>query len=701
MDNQGTIDRETLVNLAIYDLQAALDRGEATDIETWSAGDPEIAAELRAYLDDLDGMGLAPPPWSGGDPERTVLLPRRATGKTPTSPELRPGDALGDYVLLEEIGRGGQGVVWKARPRNAREIVVALKTFRGPEFSDPAVVRELRAEARAVARMKHENIVRVSYFGEDSGRWFLVMEFMDGGTLDDRIGRSGMDPRQAAALLEKVARAVHHAHTRNPGVVHLDLKPGNVLLTAEGEPRVADFGLSTHIESEGPEDPGAGSDDEIIVTLSRAGIVGTLPYMSPEMARGSWSDVSTASDIYGLGAILYETLIGRPPFLGKDNKATRELVVRGRLAGPRALNRRVDRELDAVCRKCLAYAPGQRYGSADALANDLRRWLERRPTLAAGRPSVLREARSWVRRNPVAVALTVVAMLGLWGAALAASMAELRADNAKDCANLASQLDRELRLVRRATRVLASDPRLVSALEGPDEDSRRRALEAYLKAAIEKENLFGITGDPFINIFVLSPDGVLLADTLPGSTAVGKGYAVRDYYRAFFGPGPPPGRDDVYVARTFQSSKDGRYKIAVSTRIWGEGEDGGLLGILVANFTIGPRLIDFELGPDTEGASVLCPMDRSDPDRDADDGGPPWPDIAVLDRSYKGTADDRPIAVQLPPSLDFQGDPGLVRAATGPSGGRIVDYHRVGDTQLVVELRRPCPWPFAWPPWGQ
>ena len=186
---------------------------------------------------------------------------------------------------------------------------------------DTDSVRRLREDAKAIARMKHPNIIKVHFFGQDRGRWYFAMELMEGGTVARRLEQYAADPRAAAILIEKVARAIHHAHTRNPGVLHLDLKPGNILLDSEGEPRVTDFGLSARMESLGAflgtspsNDPPRGSSPapptlgEISVAMSTVGMVGTVPYMSPEMAQGRTSDISTASDVYGLGAILYAML---------------------------------------------------------------------------------------------------------------------------------------------------------------------------------------------------------------------------------------------------------------------------------------------------------------------------------------------------------------------------------------------------------
>jgi serine/threonine-protein kinase len=699
-------DREMLVNLAIYDYHAAIDRGESPDPNEWAARNPELAPDLHAYFEGLARLDLLLPPSPALAPGSTAPWhgPRPCKPVAPDA-TFGPGELLGDYVLLEKLAEGGQGVVWKATPQHAREIVVALKTLPGPASDDPASLYRLREDARAISRMKHANIIQTFYFGEDRGRWFFVMELM-AGPLTDRVGFYSTNPRSAAALTEKIARAIHHAHTRNPGVLHLDLKPGNILLTVDGEPKVTDFGLSVRFELiDHPEEaptsrpPGdSNGADSASATFARAGIVGTVPYMSPEMACGRWSDVSTASDVYGLGAVLYSMLTGRPPFQGRDWQETLALVTDGKLVSSRELNRKVDRELNAVCLKCLDRKPERRYGSADALANDLRRWLDRRPTLAGGRASVARELRFWIRRHPFGLALASVATVSLWLVGLGVSMANLRAENKRESERLAGQVNRELRLICRAAQILARDPRLRADLDSFTAPAQTRqlrsAIEKFLATAVGGENLFGIAGgNPLVNVFVLDPKGVLLADTLERSPAIGRSYRLRDYYRALFDNGWPS--DRAYVARSFRSTKDGLYKVAVSTRIWHA--DGTLSGILVANFTIGWRLIDVDLR-DEPNATVLCPMDRSDPLAGVEDRDQSWRYIAVLDSHLAVDREDEPLTFDPSVLPDFQGKPPRAHAIAGPWGGKLTDYHRVGDTNMVVVMRRKCPWPLSWLP---
>lgn len=688
--------RDRRINRAIYNYHQAVERGESAEPQRWLERHPEIADELKAYFEDLAGVAGMP-----GVEVTQVGLSQAGDERD----GLQPGDVLGDYVILEKLGQGGQGVVWKASPRQTPEIVVALKTMVGPAQNDPAAIDRFRNDARAIARMNHPHIVRTSYAGEADGRWFIVMELMEGGAVADRLDDFRQDPRAAAVLVEKVARAIHHAHTRNEGVIHLDLKPGNILLSSAGEPKVTDFGLAVRAEAITQALRGAESstrsdgDVEATATLARAGVVGTAPYLSTEMAAGRWDEVSTLSDVYGLGAVLYSMLTGRPPFSGSSTAETLKQVIQGELQSPRSLNPRVDRELNAICVKCLSPEPARRYGSADALANDLRRWLERRPTLAAGRPSPLRELRFWVARHPLPLALAVLLGAAIWAGSVWLALGETRRENAAEAARLARQLDRELQMICVFTQRLAENDGLQIAWQTPaastDAVDQRRALQSVLDR-LDLRNWFELAGgNPLVNILLLDPQGVELADTMPARSTAGRSFQMRDYFQGVFAP--DASRDDVHIARTFRSLKDGRHKISASTRVWTD--DGRLLGVLVANFTIGPKLLGFDLRKEAGDAAVLCPCDLSDPETNQpEDPAIEWRYVVVLDRRYREDAPITPAAVDVGELRAFQRDPELRHIATGPQRGRVADYHRVGQTPLIVVARRNAPWPLSWRP---
>jgi WD40 repeat protein/tRNA A-37 threonylcarbamoyl transferase component Bud32 len=291
------------------------------------------------------------------------------------------------YEVLEVLGRGGMGVVYKAR-HVALKRSVALKMIRTGAHAGTAELSRFRAEAEAVARLQHPNVVQIHEVGEHDGLPFLCLEYVDGGSLAGQLGGIPLTPARAAELVEVLARAMHAAHLK--GVVHRDLKPHNVLLTAEGLPKVSDFGLAKDLtEAEGQTRTGA--------------VLGTPSYMAPEQAEGK-KEVGPAADVYALGAILYECLTGRPPFRAATPLETLEQVRDREPAAPRHLQPGVPRDLETVCLQCLQKQPHRRYASALELAEDLRRFLEGQPIRA--RPVSWAEAVwKWARRKPAVAGL--------------------------------------------------------------------------------------------------------------------------------------------------------------------------------------------------------------------------------------------------------------------------------------------------------
>ena len=273
---------------------------------------------------------------------------------------------LGDYELLEEIGRGGQGVVFRARQKSLNRIV-ALKVIRLGQWASKVHLRRFRLEAEAAARLEHPGIVPIHEVGERDGSCYFSMKFIEGGQLDQVVRRTPMSIRQAADLIAKVARTVHYAHEH--GILHRDIKPGNILLDAKGEPHLTDFGLARLVESE----------SSVTQTLD---VLGTPSYMAPEQAVGNNAAVSSVTDVYGIGAVLYQLLTGHPPFAGGTTYETIKLLEDTEPRPPRLLNPKLDRDLSTICLKCLEKDPKRRYSSALALAEDLERWLKHEPISA-------------------------------------------------------------------------------------------------------------------------------------------------------------------------------------------------------------------------------------------------------------------------------------------------------------------------------
>jgi hypothetical protein len=339
----------------------------------------------------------------GNPQEDTRAFPPSAAGEAPT---LTPpasqdasathaaalGDGLPGYELLGEIAHGGMGVVYKARQLRLGR-VVALKMILGGQFVAPGDVERFRTEAAAVADLDHPNIVPIYEVGEHAGRHYFSMKLIEGGSLTQHMSRLAADPKGAACLLAKVARAVHHAHQR--GVIHRDLKPGNILLGPDGEPYVTDFGLAKRLQA----------DSKVTQT---GVIMGTPAYMPPEQASGKKGEVTTLADVYSLGAVLYELLTGRPPFQAETPLDTLLQVIEKEPEPPRRLKPEVDKDLEAVCLKCLRKDPHQRYASAAELADDLERWQRGEPTRARP-PTAWQAVRFWLRQN-LRAALWVLAV---------------------------------------------------------------------------------------------------------------------------------------------------------------------------------------------------------------------------------------------------------------------------------------------------
>jgi serine/threonine protein kinase/TolB-like protein/Tfp pilus assembly protein PilF len=322
-----------------------------------------------------------------------------APHSTETAPDAEMLGELGDYELLEVIGRGGQGVVFRARQKSLNR-TVALKVISLGQWASKAHLKRFRREAEAAASLDHPGIVPIHEVGERDGSCYFSMGFVEGGQLDAVAKREPMPIRRAVELIVKLARTVHYAHEH--GILHRDIKPGNILLDAKGEPHLTDFGLARLLETES--------------TVTRTmEVLGTPSYMAPEQAVGNNAAITRATDVYGLGAVLYQLLTGHPPFAGGTTYETIKLVLDTYPRQPRLWNRKIDRDLSTICLKCLEKDPKRRYSSALALAEDLERWLKHEP-IAARRTGPLARGGKWVRRNPTS-ALLVASLVALIAAA--------------------------------------------------------------------------------------------------------------------------------------------------------------------------------------------------------------------------------------------------------------------------------------------
>ncbi|MFA5190497.1 MAG: serine/threonine-protein kinase [Verrucomicrobiia bacterium] len=364
---------------------AELQAGRKPDRASFLARHPELAATL----DCVEALNhLAPPPSSA----HAETIDSSIGGQTPRQPKSEPFADFGRYDLLEEIGRGGMGVVYRARQKEL-DRVVALKIILAGQLASPEVVRRFLAESRAAARLQHPNIVRVFEAGEFQGRHFFAMEYVAGSNLAALARRGPLDPVDAARLVCTVARAVEHLHSQ--GIVHRDLKPSNILLDEKGRPFVTDFGLAKLLDAQSQ--------------MTQSGVIaGTPSYMPPEQAAGRVAEIGPRSDVYSLGAILYELLAGRPPFQAESPLDTLVQVIESEPTLLRDVNPRAPRELELICQRCLEKSPDARYASAAALADDLERFLKG-DAIEARPHGVWQQARRWARREP-ALASRLIAL---------------------------------------------------------------------------------------------------------------------------------------------------------------------------------------------------------------------------------------------------------------------------------------------------
>jgi serine/threonine protein kinase/tetratricopeptide (TPR) repeat protein len=298
---------------------------------------------------------------------------------------------FGDYDIIEEIGRGGQGVVYRARQKSLNRIV-ALKVVGLGQWSSTPHLRRFRHEAEAAASLEHPQIVPIYEIGERDGSCYFSMKFVEGGRLDEVVKRQAMLPRCAAELLVKIARTVQFAHEH--GILHRDIKPGNILLDKSGEPHLTDFGLARLIEQEST------------ITNSFE-VLGTPSYMPPEQAAGNAKELTPAADVYSLGAVFYHMLTGEPPFAGGTTYETIRMVLESEPRNPRTRNAKIGADLSTICLKCLEKDPDRRYATATALAEDLERCLRHEP-IHARRTGMVSRTGKWVRRNAMTTTLAAV-----------------------------------------------------------------------------------------------------------------------------------------------------------------------------------------------------------------------------------------------------------------------------------------------------
>jgi len=366
--------------------------GATIDLSEYRSRFPELSEDVLASAVAASGRFDVDPDTVHYEASNTKV------SLTPASPPARTAapERIGDYEILHELARGGMGVVYKAK-QSRLDRIVALKMILGGVYADPEMIERFTREATALAQLQHPNIVQIYEVNEHDGQPYFSLEFVEGGSLAQKLSGTPMPPKDAAALVETLAAAIDAAHEK--GIIHRDLKPANVLLTKDGTPKITDFGLAKKMEDDGRTRTGA--------------IMGTPSYMAPEQASGLVKELGPLADVYALGAILYEALTGRPPFKGATLLDTLEQVRSTEPVPPSRLQTKCPRDLETICLKCLQKEPSRRYSTALTLAQDLRRFQEGRP-IRAQPVSRSEIAWRWCQRNPVVAGLlTVVVILGI------------------------------------------------------------------------------------------------------------------------------------------------------------------------------------------------------------------------------------------------------------------------------------------------
>jgi tetratricopeptide (TPR) repeat protein/tRNA A-37 threonylcarbamoyl transferase component Bud32 len=461
------------LSAVIAEYLLAVDSGQRPDRQALLDRHPHLAADLETFFRAQEQVEqfctpLREAPAAADTNERakageeTILQqPQVATLSGAVS-------GVPGYELLAEVGRGGMGVVYKARQVRLNRVVALKMILAGAHAATDDLVR-FRTEAEAVAQLPHPNVVQIHEVGEHNGLPFFSLEFCPGGTLAKKLDGTPLPARAAGELVETLARAVHAAHERH--ILHRDLKPANVLLAEDGTPKIADFGLAKRLDEQGQTASGA--------------IVGTPSYMPPEQASGKGKELGPAADIYALGAILYECLTGRPPFRAATPLDTILHVIAYDPVPPSRLEPKTPRDLETVCLKCLQKDPQRRYSSARELADDLLRFLDGLPIRA--RPvSRIERTLKWVRRRPGAAALlggAVVLVLVLVGLGVAYN-AELQAHNKQLTETVKAKDEQRIRAERHYARALAAVDQMLTRI-GEERLARLPGFEEERRAILE------------------------------------------------------------------------------------------------------------------------------------------------------------------------------------------------------------------------
>ena len=606
---------------ALAEYLAAADAGTPPEREAWLAQYPELAGELRDFFaahDEVDRVAsplrelLSTTEFAADENVSTIAL--TSAGHLPP-----PIKTFGDYEIIDEIARGGMGVVYKARQVSLNRLVAVKMILSGQLASDDDV-RRFRAEAEAAANLRHPNIVAIYEVDEFEGQHYFSMEYVAGRSLSQMVREHPLSPQKAARYVKTVAEAIHYAHGQ--GILHRDLKPSNVLIDEADEPRITDFGLAKRI----------GKDSEL--TTSGA-VVGTPSYMSPEQALGG--QVGPATDVYSLGAMLYDLVAARPPFRAESPLETLRQVRDCEPASLRVLNPRAPRDLETICLKCLAKDPQKRYASAADVAAELGRFLEGDPIRARPIGTLARVAR-WTKRHPLAagVMMTIAVLLLLVTGATVSIARQLErqlrrevlASNEYAARNVANTLRGQLSHWGDAVATVANDPELIAAMENGARTGQvqpfvvdRHRFYASPEGGLVKPEEPAL----FTNWFVLDSQGKAVARSPELAHFLGKDYGFRDYFQGAVRA--PTGH--VHVSHVYLSENDRLFKFALSSPIRRPGKNKTTLGVLVATVATDSSFRLPYLHDEHRKAALVGPLDPARDRASAQSSVPPQEVILV------------------------------------------------------------------------
>ena len=561
------------------------------------------------------------------------------------------------------------GVVYKARQRTLNRVVALKLTLAGARAT-AAEIKRFHTEAKAAATLQHPNVVAIHEVGEHEGQHYFSMDYIEGKSLADVIRRTPLSAERAARYVKIIAEAIHYAHQR--GILHRDLKPHNVLIDAEDEPRITDFGLARQIEVD--------SD----LTVSGLAL-GTPSYMPPEQAGGRRKEIGPASDVYSLGAILYDLLTGRPPFRADTPLDTLRQVIDTEPAAPRLLNRKVPRDLETVCLKCLAKAPAQRYPSARELADDLGRFLKNEPIQARPVGRVGRLWR-WCRRNPAVGGLIGVTGVLLLMMAIAAVLFRSDAlNNNEHVAYIAAKaISGELLRLRTNVEEEVNDSKLRAAAL----TNNRDALTDLLQRTHDRYGT-NVANEIRIEYWMfLGTNGQMLA-RWPGAR-LPYDFWLRDYVQGALRAGRQ-GDERAHLSRVYQSAIDGFYKFGVSKVV--RDDSGTIVGVMAA--MVGTESTEGKLALTAPGRNTVV-VGQFDPSPPHSRTNTPPDFVIILHPSFHARDPAVPIQHPLLKSLGVAqpgkpniGHDGSYRDPVGRQDRRYVGrwlagFARVPDTPFIV-----------------